>query len=116
MNFQYNATVTRVIDGDTIQCLLDFGFRHTWGPITLRLWGIDTPEMRGPERPEGEAVKAWLEDRILGRDVLLYTIKDKRQDTDERDSFGRYLASIYVDGVNINDELLRLGKAEVYEG
>ena len=40
--YTYNATVTKVVDGDTIDALVDLGF-DTWKQVRIRLNGINTP-------------------------------------------------------------------------
>ena len=58
--FEYNATATRVIDGDTIDAMVDLGF-GTWKKIRIRMYGINTPESRTrdlEEKKKGLAAKA----------------------------------------------------------
>ena len=43
--YTYNAKVLRVVDGDTIDVLIDLGF-STHRKIRVRLYGINTPESR----------------------------------------------------------------------
>ena len=76
--YSYDATVVRVVDGDTVRLKLskiftqqiDFGFHITENMSTsksvemnFRLLGVDTPEVRGKERPAGLKVKAALEEK-----------------------------------------------------
>jgi endonuclease YncB( thermonuclease family) len=44
--FVYNATLDRIIDGDTFDCILDLGFDVKLHKQRVRLAGIDTPESR----------------------------------------------------------------------
>ena len=53
----------------------DRGFGVWQREQRLRLLGIDAPEMTGSDRPEGEKSKAWLEERIEGRDLIVTTFK-----------------------------------------
>ena len=88
---------------------VNLGF-HTWKhEEKLRLARINAPEVRGPEKPEGIKSRDWLRDKISGKKVLIKTVKDKKG------KYGRYLVEIYLDGVNINDEMVRLGLAEYRE-
>ena len=91
------ATVTRVIDGDTI--IIDTGHR-------VRYIGIDTPEIY-PER-EAYGMEAWQANRQLveGKQVRL------ERDVSEKDKYGRLLRYIYVDDIFVNAELVRQGLAE----
>jgi micrococcal nuclease len=44
--FVYNATLERIVDGDTFDCCLDLGFSVKLHKQRVRLAGIDTPESR----------------------------------------------------------------------
>ena len=44
--FVYNATLERIVDGDTFDCCLDLGFSVKLHKQRVRLSGIDTPESR----------------------------------------------------------------------
>ena len=91
------ATVTRVIDGDTI--IIDTGQR-------VRYIGIDTPEVY--PQPEAYGTEATQANRNLveGKKVRL------EQDVTETDKYGRLLRYVYTDDTLINAELVRLGLAE----
>ena len=58
--YEYRARITRVIDGDTVEAEIDLGFHVTF-TATLRLTGINAPETRGTERPQGLASTRYLE-------------------------------------------------------
>ncbi len=47
--YNYNAKITNVVDGDTFDFEIDLGFGITY-KNRLRLYGVDTPEVRGSER------------------------------------------------------------------
>ena len=60
--FEYNATVTRVVDGDTIDAIVDLGF-STFKKVRIRMHGINAPESRTrdlEEKKKGLAAKARL--------------------------------------------------------
>ena len=103
----YRAVIRSIYDADTIRCDIDCGFGIWKHNEPLRLYGIDAPEVRGPERDEGLRSRDWLRDRLpAGTEVVIETIKDTKG------KFGRYLARVHLDGVNLNDELVALGLAE----
>jgi micrococcal nuclease len=104
--YVYKAVVTRVIDGDTIDCDVDLGFYIHLKKIRFRLLGIDAPEMYGMTRMAGWESKEFLREQIEGKEVMIQTDKD--------DSFGRWLAYIYLDDVNINDLMIERGYAVPY--
>lgn len=89
--------VARVIDGDTIE--MASGER-------VRLMGIDTPEKR---RTGYQEAKDYLIHRLLGKEVKLDRIK-------KREKYGRTLAYVYLDGKNINQEMIDKGYAKPYFG
>jgi micrococcal nuclease len=98
------ATVTRVVDGDTVRVALD------GADETVRYIGVDTPESVKPGTPvecfakEASARNAELVD---GEEVRL------RFDVERRDRYGRLLAYVYRarDGAFVNERLVRDGYA-----
>ena len=50
--FVYQAKVTRIVDGDTIDVDLDLGFSVWMKKQRVRLYGIDTPESRTRDKEE----------------------------------------------------------------
>jgi micrococcal nuclease len=109
--YDYRARVTDVIDGDTVRADIDLGFSTWRNGESLRLWGIDAPELRRrEERARAERARAALAERVLGRELIVCTIEDRRG------SFNRYLAVLYTPaGENINEWLLAAGHAVPYE-
>lgn len=100
-NYIYEVEVVSVYDGDTITVDIDLGFSIWIKDKSLRLYGLDAPEVRGSTRERGLAVRDWLRAKISqGRAIVIESIKD------EPDKYGRYLAVLYVDGVNINQQML----------
>jgi len=111
MDYRYTAIVRRVYDGDTITVDIDLGFNVWWRDVSLRLYGIDTPEIRGEEREEGLRSKQFVVDRLpIGEEIIIETVKDKKE------KYGRYLAVVYYGSLetNLNDELLAEGMAAKY--
>ena len=108
--YHYKAKVTKVYDGDTITVDIDLGFFIWTKDQTIRLTGINTPEIRGEERPEGLISADALRLRILNKEVILATQKDSKG------KYGRWLATVYLDGENINQWLLDEGYAKPYIG
>ncbi len=110
--FEYQAKVLEVIDGDTIDVLIDLGFNvlHT---LRLRLHGINTPETRTKnkdEKAKGLAAKTRLKELIEGK------LDRDRTEKDEQEKFGRYLAVVFLDGVSVNQQLITEGHAVEYFG
>jgi micrococcal nuclease len=107
--YVYRARVENekdIYDGDTITVVIDLGFNIDFGELTLRLHGINAPEMRGAEKEAGRKSRDWLRARLKDREFIVQTIRDRKG------KYGRYLAIIWVDGVNVNEEMVQLGLAE----
>jgi len=103
----YKATCVYVYDGDSVTLDIQLGFDITMRE-KIRLLGINTPEVRGKERLDGLISRDRLRELIDGKDVIIVTHKDKGG------KYGRLLATIYLDGVDINQQLVDEGLAEVY--
>lgn len=95
-SYEASGSCYHVVDGDTID---------VEGVGRIRLVGVNTPE-RG--QPGYREAKDFVKSMCLGRTVQLDIDDAKRHD-----KYGRVLAVVYVDGVNLNRELLRRGYAEV---
>jgi endonuclease YncB( thermonuclease family) len=95
------AVITRVVDGDTVE--LDNG-------KTVRLIGIDTPEVYGGTECGGAQASAYMERIASGRRVSVRT--DPTQDTYDR--YGRLLAYLDAGGTDLGEAVLRAGWARVY--
>ena len=97
---------TRVTDGDTITVTQN-GFKST-----IRLVGIDAPEKsrkkHEPGQPFSQSSTKYLAGMVLNKDVEI-----KNYGTDR---YGRTLGVVYVDGKNVNFEMVKAGLAEVYRG
>lgn len=103
--YEYKAKVIKVYDGDTITVLADLGFSITIKE-TIRFYGLNTPEVRGVEREDGLISRDRLRERILGKEVIIKTRKDKKG------KYGRYIAEIFLEDENINEWLITEGLAE----
>ena len=91
--FDYQAELNEVIDGDTVDLLIDLGF-GVYVKERCRLYGIDAPEM---PTAQGKAAKAYLESLIGAAtgDLHVSTIKMPRKPKEKTDKYGRYLAILY---------------------
>ncbi|AUC83578.1 thermonuclease family protein [Lacinutrix sp. Bg11-31] len=105
--YNYKAKIIAVYDGDTVTAVVDLGFLHSQ-EMKLRLFGIDTPEMRGAEKIEGKKVRDIVREMILDKEVEIHSYKDKQG------KYGRYLATILIDGLDLNKWLVDNGHAKVY--
>jgi len=104
--YNYKASLVRIIDADTIEVDINLGFFMTYR-TKVRLLGIDAPE-RYTE--DGKAATAWLTKYIpLGHEVTLDVFKGAEK-------YGRWLAYVTYNGVNVNEELVKTGHAVEYDG
>lgn len=108
--YEYQATPTYVVDGDTLDMTVDLGF-HIHVTDRFRLRGLNTPERGKPGYAEA---KAFVAHAVLGQTVRVETRLDAA------DKYGRMLADVhYNDPANgltyhLNQELLDAGLAVPY--
>ena len=122
--YEYKAIVDRVVDGDTIDVIIDLGFK-TWKKVRVRMEGINTPESRTrdlEEKKKGLAAKARLQE------ILDYNSNECVLKVSGVGKFGRAIASVYVDTlspasdkssmteINVNKQLIEEGHAVAYDG
>ena len=112
--YEYKCEVTRVVDGDTVDCVLDLGF-SILHKCRVRLYGIDTPESRTrdlDEKARGKLASKFLQDSIdNGKDIVL-----RSELKDSKGKYGRVLGSIIVDDLDINKAMVTNNLAVKYFG
>ena len=110
--YKYKAKIARIVDGDTMDIVVDLGFKITTHQ-RIRLEGINTPETynvkKGSEEyKKGMAAKEFVINRIESNnfEALVETEKDTGK-------FGRYIATVWLDDstTSLNDELVEKGFA-----
>ena len=107
--YEYGCKVDRVVDGDTIDVVLDLGFDIMF-KSRVRLYGIDTPESRTrdlDEKARGKMASAFLKEAVENGSKVVIETKLK----DSRGKYGRVLGNVVVDGLNINEAMI-----EKFEG
>ena len=106
--YTYKFEVTKVVDGDTIYGNADLGFNIKMY-VKLRLARVNTPEIRGEEKEQGLISKAEVKRLCdeLGDKVVINTTK--------KGKYGRWIAEVLIDGVNLSDHLVEAGLAEYKE-
>ncbi len=103
--YEYTAKVGRVLDGDTVEAVVDLGFDVSHR-VFVRLFGLNAPETKGATKQAGLVSKARLEALVLNKTVLL-----RSRVYNDTDKYGRCLGTIVVDGVDVNATLLKEGLA-----
>ena len=116
----YRGKLERVVDGDTIDALIDVGF-DIWIKKRIRYKGIDTWESR--TRDLAEKAKG-LEAKARNKELLMEVSSKSgyfRMRSYGVGKYGRVLAEIFIEDSegkqhNINETLISEGHAYVYEG
>ncbi len=110
--YEYNCNVKRVVDGDTVDVIIDLGFDISYSS-RVRLFGIDTPESRTRDKDEkarGLISKDFLKSYLDKGGVVIRTRKDKKG------KFGRILGEMIVEDTNINELMIQEHHAVKYHG
>lgn len=115
---EYDVTVIRVVDGDTVDVDIDLGFGICLKDERVRIMGIDTPESRTSDPVEklfGLAAKNRLY-QLLEKDAKLITTEDKNGE-DMKGKFGRILGDFRAaDGRLVTEILIEEGHCVPYFG
>jgi endonuclease YncB( thermonuclease family) len=93
-----SGKIVGITDGDTVTILTVDNWQ-----VKIRLAEIDTPERK---QPYGSRSKQALSDLVFGKQVTAKVVTVDR--------YGRNVARLYVDGLDVNREMIRLGAAWVY--
>ena len=109
-------SVTNVVDGDTIDVIIDLGFDILFSS-RVRMAGIDSPESRTRDLKEkalGLESKEYLKKHL--KDAKSVVIKTEKMNSTEK--FGRVLGWLYINGdtVSVNDHMINDGYAWGYLG
>lgn len=95
---QLQGKVVAVADGDSFTLLVN----HT--QIKIRLHGIDCPEKK---QDFGNVAKNYLSGLVIGKVVVVKKMN--------KDRYGRTVGIVFVDGLNVNEALLKAGLAWHYK-
>jgi micrococcal nuclease len=112
----YVREVKNVVDGDTIDVIIDLGFDILFSS-RVRLAGIDTPESRTSDKAEkalGLEAKEYLKKQL--KDAKSVVIRTEKMDSSEK--YGRILGWVYINGESesINNKMINDGYAWGYLG
>lgn len=111
----YNFEITRIIDGDTVAFRADFLPAPLKPELSLRVWGVDTPEKSwraqcDQEKQLGEAASRFTTEQIENATTVEISIL-------KWDKYGgRVLGDVIIDGNSLTEMLLEQGYARVYRG
>jgi micrococcal nuclease len=114
MDYIYKIHVVRVVDGDTIDAIVELGFDITINK-RIRLHGIDAPETRTRDKAEkirGKKSKEYLEHLCEKQHNVLYL------KSIDRGKYGRCVGILFeqdFDDYSINELMIREGHATEYK-
>ena len=111
--YRYKVSVTRVVDGDTVDVDIDLGFGMTYKKQRVRMKGIDTPESRTRDLEEkkfGLASKEFLKGQLKDQEIELVS--------HDKGKFGRILGELFVgsSAYSINRIMIDNHHAVPYDG
>lgn len=109
--YEYKCYTIRVIDGNTIDATIDLGF-NVMVRQRIKLYGIDTPDMRSDDKERAFAAKTRLTE-LVGKEFICQTIMNKRGKA------GRTLGRVYFEDqqgnrIDVNQTLKNEGFASTY--
>jgi len=119
--YTYNATVVKIVDGDTIDAEIDLGFDIKIKK-RIRLSGINAPESRTrnlAEKKMGLASKARLKEMLEG------SANEFELESQDIGKYGRVLGKLHISKLSgretitkvcVNDQLIEEGYAVEYDG
>ena len=122
--YEYQAELTRIVDGDTLDCIIDIGF-SVFVKKRIRLYGIDTWESWTrdlEEKQKGLAAKDHMEDLLgkgvvyfgrkrFAKDVVLFIPADEDGEIKDVFTFNRVLGHVFVDGEDMSERMVMDGHA-----
>ena len=115
--YEYSVKeVVKVVDGDTIDVIIDLGFNIMYKD-RVRLAGVDTPESRTrnlEEKALGLEAKEFLEKRLKSADRIVI----RTEKSDSTGKYGRILGWLFLDSghMSVNNEMILKGYAWEYDG
>lgn len=113
--YTYKAKLDRVVDGDTVDALVDLGF-DTWKKVRIRFYGIDAYESRTrdlEEKEKGLAAKQRVID-VLNENNNEFTLKSHGVG-----KYGRCLGEIFISTLgetSLQQTLINEGHGVKYDG
>jgi endonuclease YncB( thermonuclease family) len=110
--YTYKGVVTEVHDGDTLTADIDLGFGVWLKNQKCRLAKINAPELKGPTAVAAIAARTRLAQLVLNKRVTINT------NHDQKEKFGRWLATILIEEdknlIEVNSTLIAEGHAKTY--
>ena len=108
---EFHVSISKIVDGDTVDVDIDLGFSTILKKQRVRLMGIDTPESRTRDKVEklfGKASKAHLKHLLSEGDITLVS--------HDKGKFGRILGELFVSPESDEDWMDEKGGHQTFEG
>jgi len=116
MAYEYNCKITRIVDGDTMDCDIDLGFGVWIHKERVRIYGIDTPESRTRDLVEkrfGLAAKDFAKKFLLDHDPEVTLVC---KEYDAKGKFGRILGDFRCKSKMLSQVMVEFYHAVPYYG
>ncbi len=112
--YKYKVKVDRIVDGDTIDVIVDLGFKITTHQ-RIRLEGINTPETYNVKKNSEEYKKGMEAKNFVVRRIEANNYEAIIETEKYTGKFGRYIGVVWLadSSVSLNDELVNRGFAKV---
>ncbi|NVM54977.1 MAG: thermonuclease family protein [Candidatus Helarchaeota archaeon] len=112
--YEFWGKVVKVIDGDTLDIEIELGFEIK-AKHRFRLIGVDAPEIRGVKKDSREYKEGKKALEYLEQIIPPGTWVEVRTYAKRREIYGRWLCEIFINGLNLNEDVIKKGYAEVYK-
>jgi len=114
--YKYKAKIDRVVDGDTLDIVVDLGFKITTNQ-RIRLQGIDTPETYNVKKDSEEYAKGVIAKEFVIQRITLNDYEATVETEKDTGKYGRYIATVWLadSSISLNDELVEKGLAQRVE-
>lgn len=99
------AHIIRACDGDTLVALVQCPECHIFHERRLRLARIDSHELSGPERALAMRTRDAVTLLLHNKEATVHIVKSSP------DLYGRDIAEVFVDALNVSDSLVERGHA-----
>jgi len=112
--YEYKCELKRIIDGDTIVLTIDLGL-SVYTVQTIRIYGINAPELRGPEAERAREAAAFVGSWFMRphESFTVQTFRRAKNDS-KKGKYGRYLGRIYNGDDDLGEEMIDRGLARKY--
>ena len=110
--YHYKAKVERIVDGDTIDVVIDLGFKITTFQ-RIRLAKINTPETFNVKKDSEEYLKGLTSKQYVEQRIAANNNEIELETEKVTEKYGRYIGTIWLadSKISLNDELVEKGLA-----